>query len=75
MVLFFVSPTHAPYLKMPTSPQAAHTLSRVFLQLPSIPCSPFQGRMPHKHWKKFKHKPRIRSRTSNNAHAPWPTYL
>jgi hypothetical protein len=37
--------------------------------------SPFQGRVPFKHWRKIKRKPRVRMRMSNNAHVPWPTYL
>jgi hypothetical protein len=66
---------HLSSMLMPTSPQEACTLARVFLQHPTIHGSSFQGRVPHKHWKKIKHKPRVRMRMSNDAHAPWPTYL
>ncbi len=60
---------------MPTSSQEACTLARLFLQRPSIPCSPSQGRLPCKDWKKFKRKPRVRMRTSDDAYVTRPTYL
>jgi hypothetical protein len=67
---------HLSSMLMPTSPQEACTLVRVFLQCSSIPsCSPFQRIVPCKHWKKFKCKPRVRMRMSDDAHGPWPTYL
>jgi hypothetical protein len=55
---------HLSSMLIPTSPQEAHTLAREFLQCPSIPCSPFQRRVPCNHWKKTKRKPRVRMRTS-----------
>jgi hypothetical protein len=66
---------HPSSMLMQTSPQEARNLARVFLQHPNIHGSLFQGRVPHKHWKKIKHKPRVRMRMSNDSHAPWPTYL
>jgi hypothetical protein len=47
---------HLSSMLMPTSSQEARTLTRVFLQHPNIPGSLFQGRVPHKHWKKIKCK-------------------
>ncbi len=66
---------HLSSMLMPTSPQEAHTLARVFFQHPNIHGSSFQRRLPHKHWKKIKRKLRVRMRMSDNKHTPWPTYL
>jgi hypothetical protein len=66
---------HLSSMLMPASPQEACTLARVFLQHPNIHGSSFQRRVSRKRWKEIKHKPRDRMRMSNNAHAPWPTYL
>ncbi len=66
---------HLSSMLTPTSLQEARTPARVFLQHLNIHGSLFQGRVPYKRWKKIKCKPRVRMRTSNNAHAPWPTYL
>ena len=66
---------HLSSMLMPTSLHEDHTLARVLLQHPNIHGSSLKGRVPHKRCKKIKRKPRVRMRMSDDAHAPWPTYL